>query len=144
MLEKVFEPAGVDVLAQALTSDEELAKLAQGTSLKIAFVLEREEGGAGPTLALAISQGSIDRPRILEGAAKFEADYVLQASGACWRSLLQGELDPIWAVTTGKLKVVSGNVFALASQLPLLRRFLKVVQNAAARLARGSSNPDTL
>ncbi|MGQ9495852.1 MAG: SCP2 sterol-binding domain-containing protein [Thermoanaerobaculaceae bacterium] len=135
MLERVLEPAGVDALAEALAADEELAKLAQGTSLRIAFVLEPEAGGAARALALAISQGSIERPRILEGSPELEADYVLRASGAVWRSLLQGELEPIWAVSTGKLKVAGGDVFALASQLPLLRRFLKVAQNAAAKLA---------
>lgn len=135
MLEKLFETAGVDALAQALASDEELAKLARGTSLKIDLVLEPEAGGGARALSLAISQGSIERPRILEGSPELEADYVLRASGDVWRSLLQGELEPIWAVSTGKLKLAGGNVFAFAGQLPLLRRLLLVAQDAVAKLA---------
>lgn len=135
MLEKVLEAAGVDALAQALASDEELAKLAKGTSLRIAFVLEPEAGGGARALVLAISQGSIERPRILDGSPELGADYVLRASGAVWRSLLQGELEPIWAVSTGKFKLAGGNVFTFAGQLPLLRRLLLVAQEAAAKLA---------
>jgi putative sterol carrier protein len=42
------------------------------------------------------------------------AAYVLRADPATWSRLLSGEVDPVSAVMTGKLKLSRGNLFTLA------------------------------
>jgi putative sterol carrier protein len=42
-----------------------------------------------------------------------EAAFVIEASYALWRSIIQGELDPIMAMLTSQLRLVKGNLPAL-------------------------------
>jgi putative sterol carrier protein len=42
------------------------------------------------------------------------AAYVLRADPATWERLLSGEAEPVAAVMSGKLRLVRGNLFALA------------------------------
>ncbi|HEX2191016.1 MAG TPA: hypothetical protein VHG51_19060 [Longimicrobiaceae bacterium] len=43
-----------------------------------------------------------------------EAAYVLRAGAAAWRHILAGELDPIAAVMTGRLRLARGSLISLA------------------------------
>jgi len=43
-----------------------------------------------------------------------EAPYVMRATPAAWRHMLEGELDPVTAVMSGKLRLTRGSVFSLA------------------------------
>ncbi len=42
------------------------------------------------------------------------APYVMRAGPAAWRHILDGELDPIAAVMTGRLRLARGSLFSLA------------------------------
>ena len=42
------------------------------------------------------------------------APYVMRAGPAAWRHILDGELDPIAAVMSGKLRLARGSLFSLA------------------------------
>jgi putative sterol carrier protein len=53
-----------------------------------------------------------------------EAAYVLRADPATWRSLLAGEVDPVSAVMTGRLKLVQGSLFALAKHAAAAREMV--------------------
>lgn len=43
-----------------------------------------------------------------------QAGYVLRAGPAAWGHILAGELDPITAVMTGRLRLARGSLFSLA------------------------------
>jgi putative sterol carrier protein len=52
------------------------------------------------------------------------APYVFRAGPADWKRLLAGEVDPISAAMTGKLKLSRGNLFTLAKYAPAAREMV--------------------
>lgn len=52
------------------------------------------------------------------------APYVFRAGPADWKRLLAGEIDPISAAMTGKLKLSRGNLFTLAKYAPAAREMV--------------------
>jgi putative sterol carrier protein len=52
------------------------------------------------------------------------APYVFRAGPADWKRLLAGEVDPISAAMTGKLKLSRGNLFTLARYAPAAREMV--------------------
>jgi putative sterol carrier protein len=52
------------------------------------------------------------RPATADDLAR--APYVMRAGPAAWRHILDGELDPIAAVMTGRLRLARGSLFSLA------------------------------
>lgn len=53
-----------------------------------------------------------------------EAAYVLRAGPAAWGHVLAGELDPIAAVTTGRLRLARGSLFSLARHTAAAREMV--------------------
>ena len=53
-----------------------------------------------------------------------QATYVLQADPAGWQRLLDGQADPVSSLMTGKLKLVRGNLFALAKYAPAAKEMV--------------------
>lgn len=62
------------------------------------------------------------RPASAEDLAS--AAYVLRADPATWKRMLAGEADAVSAVMTGRLKLVRGNLFALAKHAAAAREMV--------------------
>lgn len=58
--------------------------------------------------------GVCHESHVASAAERGSATYVLQADPAGWQRLLAGEADPVSSLMTGKLRLIRGNLFALA------------------------------
>ena len=61
-----------------------------------------------------LHDGTCRGSRVASAADRDAAAYVLQADPAGWQRLLAGEIEPVSAMMTGKLRLTRGNLFSLA------------------------------
>jgi putative sterol carrier protein len=59
-----------------------------------------------------------------------EAPYVIKASPETWKSVLSGEVDPIFGLLRGKLKLAKGSIFSLVPYAVAAKELV----NSAARV----------
>ncbi len=131
MLEQLFSVEGQEKLKAALSGDAELVRLAQGWTVRVALVLEKDNRELH-TLSLALADGRLQSLGAVAGPPAPDADYVLAAPEGVWKAVLAGQMDPVAAVFTGKLQVKQGNVMSLASRVPALRRLMQLAKEAVA------------
>jgi putative sterol carrier protein len=73
---------------------------------------------------LDIHDGRCRGARVATAQDLGTAPYVFRAGPADWKRLLAGEVDPIAAAMTGKLKLARGNLFTLAKYAPAAREMI--------------------
>jgi len=134
MIRALFSSANAETFRQALLKDEALAQLARGWTVSVALVVQDPEQKAA-AVSLRLEDGKVVSLEAVEDPKSLAAEYVLVAPEGVWRGVLAGQLDPVGAVFSGKLKVTQGNVMALASRVPALRRLLEVAQSLATQVA---------
>lgn len=122
---------GQEKLKAALGGDGELVRLAQGWTVRVDLVLEKNNREQH-TLSLALVDGRVQSLSAVAGPPAPGADYVLAAPEGVWKAVLAGQMDPVAAVLTGKLQVKQGSVMSLASRVPALRRLMQLAKEAVA------------
>ncbi|MCS7182737.1 MAG: SCP2 sterol-binding domain-containing protein [Thermoanaerobaculum sp.] len=132
-LAKLFSPEGAEVLRHALTASPSWAQQAAGWTTTLALVAEGE--GSSQALWLALERGECVQLRPVGDQEVQQAEFVLQGSFSVWRAILAGQLDPVGAVFTGKLKVARGNVMALSARIGAARALLEAARQAVERQA---------
>lgn len=73
---------------------------------------------------LDLEDGACRGARVAGADDVERAAYVLHADPSTWQRLLAGELEPVAAVMSGKLKLTRGNLFALAKYAAAAREML--------------------
>ena len=73
---------------------------------------------------LDIHHGGCRGTRVATDEDLATAPYVFRADAGAWKKLLAGEIDPISAAMTGKLKLSRGNLFTLAKYAPAAREMV--------------------
>ena len=73
---------------------------------------------------LDIHHGQCRGTRVATDEDLETAPYLFRADPAAWKRLLAGEIDPVTAVMTGKLKLSRGNLFTLAKYAPAAREMV--------------------
>ncbi len=73
---------------------------------------------------LDIHHGQCRGTRVAMAEDVETAPYLFRAGPAEWKRLLAGEVDPVTAVMTGKLKLSRGNLFTLAKYAPAAREMV--------------------
>jgi putative sterol carrier protein len=76
-------------------------------------------------------QGACRGSRVASDADRASASYVLQADPAAWKRLLAGEMEPVSAMMTGKLRLTRGNLFALAKHAAAAREMVAAAGTVA-------------
>jgi putative sterol carrier protein len=87
--------------------------------------IERDAG-----MVLDVHQGECDGARFIEGVDdSLEADFVIVASYARWKDVIEHKLDPIRGMMEGKLKLVRGH-------LPTIIRFVEPARIVVASASK--------
>jgi putative sterol carrier protein len=87
--------------------------------------IERDAG-----MVLDVHQGECGGARFIEGVDdSLEADFVIVASYARWKDVIEHKLDPIRGMMEGKLKLVRGH-------LPTIIRFVEPARIVVASASR--------
>jgi putative sterol carrier protein len=132
---KLFSAEGASRFANELLGEPAFAEVAAGWDVSLALVNTGEQENDAPqALLLQLAGGKLAALRAVGVEEAGSAEVVLEAPAGIWRGVLAGQLDPVATVFSGKLKVKKGNVMALASRVPALRKLLEVARQVGERL----------
>ncbi|MEM9553485.1 MAG: SCP2 sterol-binding domain-containing protein [Acidobacteriota bacterium] len=132
-MHEVFTQPWVDAWADEIARSQEYRQAAASWEGPLALALTDADGGVARAVRLDLWHGSCRDARALAGddiAPALDAtDYVLQADLATWRRVLAGELEPIFGLMSGKLKLTRG-------QLPKLLPYVTASKELVAAAGR--------
>ena len=115
---EVFTEAWCTACCERLNARESYRQAAAGWSEgAVALVMTADPAqGIDDERAVWIDlhDGACRGSRVASEADLAAAAYVLQADPAGWKRLLAGEIEPVSAMMTGRLRLTKGNLFALA------------------------------
>ncbi len=105
----VFSAAWAQALHDRLATDDGYREAA--AHWEGAVVLEVADDDRG--VFLDLWHGECRQARPPSGSDRGDARYIIQASEAVWRQVLAGEVDPLFGLMSGKMKLTRGSVAAL-------------------------------
>ena len=125
----------IDALVAALNAQPELARALAGLGRDAAVVIEADPPAWPEVVAAWVSQdgGRIARWRLLDDEdelLEIEPAYVVRAPYRLVRSILRGEVDPVKAALSGRVRV-AGDLEALVRR----SQYRRVVDAALATVA---------
>lgn len=113
---EVFDDAWVAAWVEELKGSDAYRRAAatwEG-SLALAMNASPEDGLAEDrAVFLDLWHGDVRAARVAEGDDLDTADFVLRADAAVWKRVLDGDLQPIFGIMSGKLKLARGSVAKL-------------------------------
>ncbi|MEP6690791.1 MAG: SCP2 sterol-binding domain-containing protein [Gemmatimonadaceae bacterium] len=124
-----FTTEWADALRAAINDDAAYRTSSAGWTWPVALVLDAEPSvGYGCEIAvqLWLERGTCTAARILEPSS-CDAPIALRASYATWKRVVRGDLDPVMAVMTGKVKL-TGPVTLLLNQAGSARALVDCVR----------------
>lgn len=115
-------------LMDKLNSDEQYAQIAKNWEGDLAFVVESGDDLLETTvLYMDLWHGKCRGVEMLSDAESKKPAFELTAPLANYRRILSGELDPMQALLTRKLKV-KGNLAYLLRNVPVVLDFVRCAQ----------------
>lgn len=131
---------------RAIEESETYRQAAAGWEGAVTVVMEPDpEMGVGQErgIFLDLADGHCRAGRLAGDAEREAAVFELRASPAVWKRVLDGEIEPIWGLMSGKIALAKGSVSKL---IPFTRAAKEMVE-AAARLPatypEGWTSPET-
>ncbi|HET7456446.1 MAG TPA: hypothetical protein VFJ74_02260 [Gemmatimonadaceae bacterium] len=110
-----FTQPWADAFREAINADERYRVEGAGWTWPLALVLEPSPQVGYPTggaVQLELARGHCERATAV-AADDATAPYRLRGGYAAWKAIVRGELDPITAVMTRRLTLVSGSLTTL-------------------------------
>jgi putative sterol carrier protein len=131
MATAIFTDAWAVAWCRELTTSIAYRQAAARWEGALVLILEADAAlGIDPELAvfLDVHHGTCRSARAATAEDRETAPYVLQGNAAAWKRILAGEVEPLTALMTGKLRLTQGS---LAKLLPYVQAAKELV--AAAR-----------
>ena len=121
---EVFSAEWAASLADELNGDGEYRRLAEGWRgvLGLAMV----DGAAEPRVAILDLEAGACRGASTDPAMQ-PPDHLIEADAETWRTVLAGDVQPIWGLMSGRLRLTKGN---LADLLPYADSAVRIVECA--------------
>ena len=95
----------------------------------VILAMASEDRSPERAVYLDLWHGECRAARVASAEDLDQARYVLSGAPACWRQVLRGELAPLLAIMTGKLRLARGS---LASLIPYMSAARELVMAAMA------------
>ncbi|MFQ5526416.1 MAG: SCP2 sterol-binding domain-containing protein [Thermoanaerobaculia bacterium] len=127
---EVFESAWTERLAEELNSDERYRRAAGDWKGVLGLALAIP-GRETRTAILDLESGHCHRTSTDPSACP--PDYVIEADAGTWKSVLAGDLEPMWGLMSGKLRLTTGHLTELVPHAPSALRIVKCAQRIASR-----------
>ncbi len=128
---EIFTAPWAEAFCQALNANERYRRVARTWEGALLLVMEADPARGIPAtraVFLDLHHGQCRAARAAAPDDAAHAPYVLTATPAVWKAILQGELPPIAAILRGKLRLTKGNMMAL---VPHVRAAQELVATAA-------------
>ncbi len=115
MSDPIFTDAWAKAWGEKLNANADYRAAAEKWEWPLVLVAEEADAGNGQEAAIYLDlwQGTCREARLATTADLEVAPYVLAGSTELWQRMLDGELDPILALMSGKLKLRKGNLMSL-------------------------------
>ncbi|NIM92351.1 MAG: hypothetical protein GTO18_01370 [Anaerolineales bacterium] len=113
-----------------LNNDEQYAEIAKNWEGDIVFaIMPDDKGGEAMYFYLDLWHGRCREGRVIDPMEISTVDprYVLEATRSRFKSVLDGELDPMGAMVTRKLKV-KGDLAYMLRNVPIVLDFVRCAQ----------------
>lgn len=125
---KIFSPEWAQAYQLALNDNAAYAESSQRWEAgKLAMVLLRPDGNSAAVildLLHGVCHGVISTT---PEAAANDATFVIEGDEATWRNVLEGKLQPLMGIMSGKLKLSKGS---LAKLMPFTKAAAELVNSA--------------
>ncbi|MGD1995341.1 MAG: SCP2 sterol-binding domain-containing protein [Anaerolineae bacterium] len=100
-------------LSRQLNASESYERSAKDWEGDFTFIIEPDDAyDQTAYLFLALYHGKSPDAAMLDSKEEREAEFVIRAPFSTWREVIEGKLDPIQGMMTGKLKL-SGNMMKI-------------------------------
>ncbi len=134
------EPGWVESFCQKLNSDEQYARIARQWERDVCFIIEADETLAEQVIFyLDLWHGTCREARIIASGEECQAAFRLSAPYSSWVRVLKGELHPMQAMLTQKLKV-NGNMAYMMRHVPTVLDFTRCAQEVTDAVIGGSGS----
>ena len=129
----VFSAAWVQAWATELASSEAYQKAAAAWEGSIALQLTDPAPGAPAAVFLDLWHGECRQARPASGSDLETADYLLSGSTEVWRQVLAGQVEPIFGLMTGKLKLARGSLASLTPYMAASKELVAAATRVPSR-----------
>jgi putative sterol carrier protein len=127
---KPFTQGWADAFQQAINSNEAYRAAGSGWTWPLALSLSADPARGYPqdvAIELDLANGHCSAVRLKLGE-KATTDFVLRGDFGAWEQVVRGTLDPVVAVTMGKLKLVQGSLTTLMMQTKAAKALVACAQ----------------
>jgi putative sterol carrier protein len=131
-----FTTAWADALRVAINADEPYRAAAKGWTWPVALVLSADPRLGYPddvAIELQLNRGDCGHAAVMS-PAEVTAPFVLRADYATWREIVLGELDPLVAVTRGRI-AFTGKLTTLLLHARAAKAMVACAQRVPTRFA---------
>lgn len=129
-MHRPFTPEWAAAFRDAINADAEYKTAGAGWTWPLALSLSADAARGYPqdvAVELELSRGSCSDARIKVGD-KATTDFVLRGDYETWKAVVSGQLDPVVAVTMGKLRLVQGSLTTLMLQTKAAKALVACAQ----------------
>ncbi len=129
-MHRPFTPEWASAFRDAINADAEYKAAGAGWTWPLALSLSAAPAHGFPqdvAVELDLARGTCGDVRVKVGE-KATTDFVLRGDYDAWRAVVRGELDPVVAVTMGKLKLVQGSLTTLMLQTKAAKALVACAQ----------------
>lgn len=140
MKPELFQSDWAAAFCAALDADATYREAAAGWQGAVGLVLQADADLGPPedrTVLLDLHRGRCRGASADPGPALEEAAFVLTGPATQWRRILAGDLDPIFALMSGKLKLTRGSLPKLLPWASAAKRMVSVARTVEATLPPG-------
>ena len=116
-MNEVFSEAWVLAWADELKKSEPYRQAAATWEGSIALRVQEDAEGMRRAVFLDLRHGECLEAKLADDAALDAADFLLGASEEAWKKVLDGNLEPIFGLMTGQLKLERGSLAALTPHM---------------------------
>jgi len=139
---EVFTEPWVEAWKEELASSDAYREAAETWEGTLVLELAAEDGDgfdADRAAFLDLWHGECRAARVAVDGERESADYVIRGASSQWRRVLAGELEPIWGLMSGKLKLTRGNLAKLTRYVTASKELVA----AAGQIGSTFPEPET-
>lgn len=141
MRREIFTAPWVDAWARELAVSPAYRRAAADWEGSLCLIWTGAGSETERRVFLDLWHGDCRQARVAARGDAAGADFVLRASAETWQRLLDGGLDPIWALMGGKIRIERGRLSELMPHARAAKELILAARRISAEPARADSTP---
>ena len=142
MDEFLFSDAWAKACQQEINDSAAYRDAASNWEDPVAFAVD-QPGGGERAVFVDLWHGACREARMAQPGDLDRAPFVIRGDEDAWHDVLEGRLDPLQALVTGRLRLAKGNVGALAFHIKSARELVAAACRVKEKRNSGAYGPVT-